>query len=132
MRTGLLVIYVLSGVIAAWGVLIFFENTFFAAPAFGVAAPSWSTWVGNIPFWLLNVIDTIGVAAIIGVIAVQAWMRRKGRKRNSRGSGAVWTIVGLILLAVVLALIGITIPTILQQLHKFVFGSSLLAALGGW
>lgn len=126
-------VYVLSGVIVVWGILIFFENTFFAAPAFGVAAPSWSTWVGQIPFWLLNVIDTIGVAAIIGVVAVQAWMKHTARKRvNRRGSGAVWTIVGLVLLAVVLTLLGLTLPVLWSTLHRFVFGSSLLGALGGW
>ncbi|HZY71348.1 MAG TPA: hypothetical protein VFF67_10285 [Thermoplasmata archaeon] len=132
--------------IAGIGILVFFENAYFAAPFFGVPVPSWAAWVAVLPPWMLNVVDTAETGAVIALVilsveggetgpseyqqlraAVRERHRRRGRRlrRASRGSVAGWAI-GLFLLVLVLAILGFTVPSIAALLHKFVFGSTLL------
>lgn len=133
--------------IAAIGILVFFENAYFAAPFFGVPVPSWAAWVAILPPWMLNVVDTAETGAVIALVilsvegggtgpseyqqlraAVRERHRRRGRRlrRATRGS-AVWTAVALLLLVVVLVTVfGLTLPSLIQIFHRFVFGSTLL------
>lgn len=112
----------LTVALALWGILLFFENAYFAAPAFGVDPPIWSAWVAVLPFWSLNVIDTVALIALIALVLLAR--TPKARKMGSRGSSSVGAVVGwLVILAVVaivaFALFGFTLPDALRDLCGF-------------
>ena len=63
--------------LGVYGFIIFFENSYFSAPFYGVQTPSWAEWVGAIPLWALDLIDTFALVAIILLIIPSK--RRKKR-----------------------------------------------------
>ena len=60
-----------------YGFIIFFENSYFSAPFYGVQTPSWAEWVGVIPLWALDLIDTFALVAIILLIYSSKKRRRR-------------------------------------------------------
>ena len=60
-----------------YGFIIFFENSYFSAPFYGVQTPSWAEWVGVIPLWALDLIDTFALVAII--LLIFSSKKRRGR-----------------------------------------------------
>ena len=64
--------------LGVYGFIIFFENSYFSAPFYGVQTPSWAKWVGAIPLWALDLIDTVALVAIILLIIPSK--RRKKRR----------------------------------------------------
>ena len=54
--------------LGVYGFIIFFENSYFSAPFYGVQTPSWAEWVGAIPLWALDLIDTFALVALILLI----------------------------------------------------------------
>ena len=72
--------YILIAFLVGWGALLFFENTYFAAFSFGFSPPVFVQWVGMVPWWVLNIIDTVAVAAIVAVFFLLR--RKKGARRE--------------------------------------------------
>jgi hypothetical protein len=99
---------VFSLILASWGILLFFENSYFAAGFYGVVAPSWATWVGDVPLWWFNVIDSVMAAILIIAILLSVRKSRRRLHSASRGSvgGIVLVLVGLFLIAAMLFLLG--------------------------
>ena len=93
--------YALSGLLIIWGFLLVFENAYFAAGFYGVQVPFWALWVGQQPIWLLNVLDTIAVAAVISLIYLERPRGSSRRRLGSRGSGLLSGIVLLVFLVLV-------------------------------
>ena len=60
-----------------YGFIIFFENSYFSAPFYGVQTPSWAEWVGAIPLWALDLLDTFALVAII--LLIFSSRKRRGR-----------------------------------------------------
>lgn len=59
-----------------YGFIIFFENSYFSAPFYGVQTPFWAEWIGAIPLWGLDLLDTFALVAIIFLI-IPARRRKK-------------------------------------------------------
>jgi hypothetical protein len=118
---------VLSVILVAWGALGFFEGAYFASFFYGVPAPSWTLWVGQLPIWWLNAVDTAMAAVLILAIYLSF---RSGRKhRASRrltsstragGGSWAWTVIGILLLASVLGYLGLTLTGLMSSFLRFV------------
>ena len=66
-----------------YGFIIFFENSYFSAPFYGVQTPSWAKWVGVIPLWALDLLDTFALVGIILLVIPKKPKRRGEKKRTS-------------------------------------------------
>lgn len=113
---------VLSLILAAWGFFLFFQGAYFSAGFYGVPVPFWAQWIGQLPLWAFDVIDTIMVA----IVLLAFFLSRKAspRRMNQRGQGEVSTVLAWLLvlgaLAVVLYLVfGITLPILISALKGF-------------
>ncbi len=115
--------------VGLWGVLLVFENAYFAAPAFNVPTPTWLSWVGSIPLLWLNVIDTFAVAAIAAITVLgYYWLgpgrrKRRMRQRGVGAAGAILLLVFLVLLVYVLYTYGhVTLSSLWCSLQGFAGG----------
>lgn len=68
---------VAAAFLGIYGFIIFFENSYFSAPFYGVQTPSWAEWVGAIPLWGLDLLDTFALVAII--LLIFSSRKRRGR-----------------------------------------------------
>lgn len=68
---------VAAAFLGLYGFIIFFENSYFSAPFYGVQTPSWAEWVGAIPLWGLDLLDTFALVAII--LLIFSSRKRRGR-----------------------------------------------------
>jgi phosphatidylserine synthase len=102
---------VLGLVLAGWGILLFFENSYFAAGFYGVPVPFWAEWVAGLPLWWLDAVDTVMVAVLIVALVLSvhhAHRRRSVRStRGSVGGTIVWILVLLVIISL-LAYAGFT------------------------
>jgi hypothetical protein len=119
------ILWTLSAVLVGWGILLFFENSYFAAGFYGVTAPWWSDWVGSLPTWWLDAVDTVMV--IVLVTAILLSVRKSHRRRlghstaGSIGSGVVWLIAIIVIIAI-LASVGFTALGLWGDLQAFFRG----------
>jgi hypothetical protein len=108
-------------ILTVWVVLLFFENAYFGALFYGVAVPFWANWVGNLPVWWLNAVDTVMAIVLVAAIVV-AWRSKKkdGRESESRsrrrrtsstrGSVASTALLAILVIAVLIVL-GFTVTS---------------------
>lgn len=122
---------IFAAVLAVWGIVYFFEDAYFGALFYGVPVPSWAAWVGNLPIWTFNAIDTVIVAILFASLIV-AYLagRPKRRVRGTRGVGSVtygvggWLVllVAFVLLFAFLYANGITLADLVSGVRGF-FGA---------
>lgn len=113
------ILAVLSVVLTLWGVFLFFQSAYFGSFFYNVPTPWWAVWVGQIPIWWFDVIDTIMVAALIAaiILASEGPVRRV---RGARGVGGwVLLLLGLFLLVAFLAGAGFTFLGLWGKFQSF-------------
>jgi hypothetical protein len=112
---------VLAAVLVAWGVLLFFENAYFASFFYGVATPVWAAWVGDLPVWGMDAIDTVMVAVFLLAIVLSAKKKHRSLRSTSRGSVSGWILllVGLFLVGAFLYLAGFNLAGLWADFKGF-------------
>lgn len=116
-----LLINVLLAVLAVWSILLFFESAYFGAGFYGFPVPSWDAWVGTLPIWTFNAIDTVMVAVLVAVVVLAAMASRRRRPSAQRGSlsgGAALALLAVILV-VALSLAGFTALGLWGDVQRF-------------
>jgi hypothetical protein len=93
--------------LAIWGVFLFFQNSYFGSFFFDVPTPFWAAWVGQVPLWAFNVIDTFAVALIVVglIIELSGRSKRRSIRASHRGSAVTGALVALVVLVVLGALL---------------------------
>jgi hypothetical protein len=113
---------VLSIGLAGWGILLFFESTYFGAQYYGQPVPSWDTWIPLLTPLGLNLIDTFFVVLYFLALYL-SWEEtpRHQFRGSSRGSatGVALLIIFLVLLAFFLGYLGLTLTGILHGAGNF-------------
>lgn len=114
----------LLGFVVVWGFLIFFENAYFSAPAFGLAPPIWTAWIASFPLWVLDVIDTVAVFSIVALVVIGAVAKRRHYRSNTRGgvgsTALAWLLILAALAVVLYVVFGLTLPQLWNDLRSFV------------
>lgn len=118
------ILLALSVGLGLWGILIIFENAYFAAPAYGVAVPYWAQWVGVLPLWSLDVVDTVALFLVVGLVVLSIHWGH-ARRIGSRGTGEISAILGWLVILAFLAVVAyavfdLTLPDILHDIERFV------------
>jgi hypothetical protein len=119
---------VLGSVIAIWGIFLFFQSAYFGAGFYGVPVPSWAMWVGNLPIWTFNAVDTVMIAVLITSLLVAYYSSPKHRRatRSSRGTssigGLVLLLVGLFLIFAFLFALGFNLAGLWTDFKGFFGG----------
>ncbi len=113
------VLLITSVLLGAWGFLLFFESAYFGAFFYGVPVPSWAAWVGELPIWSFNVIDTIMVTVAVIALVLAIRTRRKKSQRGSAGAVAL-VLLGLALIAIASFWYwGVTLPDLINGFRGF-------------
>jgi hypothetical protein len=123
-----LVAHLLLVALAVYVVFIQLQNIYFGAFFFGVTPPGWLSWVANLPSWGLDVLATVGVLIVLGLIlaARAEHARFHPRRRNRRGGAAASALVVIALLLLLFAILdlgfGLTLQTLIGGLRGFFGG----------
>lgn len=117
------VIAFIAIMLTIWTAIGFFEATYFAAPFYGVTAPSWSDWVGNLSLEDLNLIDTAFLVVFIGGIVLSYLWGAPPRplRHSNQGGAAGWAllVVSLVLIAAFLGYLGLSLTGVLGHAKGF-------------
>jgi hypothetical protein len=122
-----LVAHILILALVVYVVFIQLQSIYFGAFFFGQQPPSWLSWVGNLPFWGLDVLATIGVLIVAGLVIVAHQEHTRGRPRrlsgHRRGSAAVGALVAIVILVILFAILnlgfGLTLQSLIGGLRGF-------------
>lgn len=114
---------VLGLVLFLWGIFLFFQSAYFGAFFYGVPVPFWAAWVGLLPLWSFDAIDTVMVAVLVIVLLLSShWLNRRVQ-HNSRGSaGWALVVVGLFLVVAFLAALGFNLLGLWTLFKSFFAG----------
>jgi hypothetical protein len=125
------ILLAVSLVLAVWGILLFFESAYFAAGFYGVTAPIWTQWVGELPIWWLDAVDTVMVVLLIIAVVLTArhGSSRRRMSRSSGGSALAWVLAlfAIFLIVAGLAYSGFTLTGLWTSFKGFFAGLSVLA-----
>ncbi|HEV2317955.1 MAG TPA: hypothetical protein VGV89_10350 [Thermoplasmata archaeon] len=131
---------VLSGVLTVWGILLFFQSAYFGANFYGVPIPWWAAWVGQLPIWSFDVIDTIAAVVLIALLIIErpkssarhlhrssngsvAPLFGRRLRRNSSGGAAstalAWILFFVFMAIVLYAVFGLNLAGLLTDLRGF-------------
>jgi hypothetical protein len=114
------ILWILGLAIGGWAVLLFFENSYFAANFYGVTVPSWATWVGQLSVTEINLIDTLFFAIlIVSLVLGWYWGHRKRKLRNSGRGSVASTVLLLVLVIAVLIVLGFTLTSFWSGVRHF-------------
>jgi hypothetical protein len=112
---------VLGIILAGWGLLLFFQGAYFAALFYGVPVPFFAAWVGQLPIWSFNVIDTVMVGVLVLAYYLDYKSRHRRGIRSARGSVGGWIllVLALFLIFAFLAYLGLNFAGLWTAFRHF-------------
>lgn len=108
---------VFGSILAAWGFFLFFQSAYFGALFYNYPIPSWALWVGQLPIWFFNAVDTVMVA----ILLLALWLEHRAAKRrwgSGRGSATTTALLAVVVLAILIFL-GYTFQSFLAGVAHF-------------